>query len=38
MSKKRIIKDLREFYEEAEGGIFSKYLEDFERAVQESGY
>jgi hypothetical protein len=28
--------DLREFYEKAEGGIFKKYLPDFERAVSES--
>ncbi len=31
-----VIEDLREFYRDAEGGIFSKYLPDFEQAVRES--
>lgn len=31
-----IIKDLREFYKKAEGGIFAKYLPDFEQAVKET--
>ena len=28
----------REFYKDAEGGIFAKYLDDFEQAVTESGF
>jgi hypothetical protein len=38
MSKPEIIDDLRNFYKNGEGGIFSKYLDDFENAVKESGY
>jgi hypothetical protein len=38
MNKDGIIKDLREFYEQAEGGIFKEFLRDFEQAVKESGY
>jgi len=38
MDRQQIINDLREFYETAEGGIFRKYLPDFERAVRESGF
>ncbi len=36
MSKDEVIKDVREFYRKAEGGIFRKYLPDFEQAVMES--
>jgi hypothetical protein len=36
MNKQNIIKDLREFYETAEGGIFKKYLPDFNQAVRQS--
>jgi hypothetical protein len=38
MSREEIIRDLREFYQKAEGGIFKKYLPDFEQAVKESGF
>lgn len=39
MGKQEIIeKDLREFYNNADGGIYRKYLPDFEQAVVESGY
>jgi RHS repeat-associated protein len=31
-----VIKDLREFYKNAEGGIFKKYLPDLEQAILES--
>jgi len=31
-----IINELREFYKTAEGGIFAKYLPDFEQAVKET--
>jgi hypothetical protein len=36
MSSAAIVKDLREFYQTAEGGIFAKYLPDFEQAVKET--
>jgi len=36
MNRDEVISDLRDFYESAEGGIFKKYLPDFERAVRES--
>jgi len=36
--KASTIRDLRGFYRKAEGGIFSKYLPDFNTAVIESGY
>lgn len=36
MNKQGIIDDLRDFYTNAEGGIFKKYLPDFEQAVRES--
>lgn len=35
IDRKEIIEDLRDFYKNAEGGRFKKYLEDFERAVKE---
>jgi RHS repeat-associated protein len=38
LNKGEIIKDLSDFYENAEGGIFKKYLPDFAKAVKESGY
>jgi len=38
MDKEAIIKDLREFYETAEGGMFKDYLPDFEQALRESGF
>lgn len=36
MNPQTIIRDLREFYRTAEGGIFAKYLPDFEQAVKET--
>ena len=36
MNRNSIISDLREFYLTAEGGVFRKYVGDFERAVFES--
>jgi hypothetical protein len=36
--REEIIPDLRDFYKNAEVGIFSKYLPDFEQAVKESGF
>ena len=36
MDTTQIINDLREFYQTAEGGIFARYLPDFEQAVQET--
>ena len=38
MDPQQIISDLRKFYETADGGIFAKYLPDFERALRESGF
>ena len=36
LDRNTVINDLRQFYREAEGGIFRRYLPDFERAVRES--
>jgi RHS repeat-associated protein len=36
MDRETVIKDVRQFYSEAEGGLFKKYLPDFEQAVRES--
>jgi hypothetical protein len=36
LDRNTVINDLREFYREAEAGIFRKYLPDFEQAVRES--
>jgi hypothetical protein len=38
INKQTVIKDLQEFYESAEGGIFKDYLPDFLEAVAESGF
>jgi hypothetical protein len=38
INKQEVIKDLREFYQSGEGGIFAEYLSDFEQAVKESGF
>jgi hypothetical protein len=38
IDKATVVKDLTKFYKTAEGGIFKKYLNDFLRAVKESGY
>jgi hypothetical protein len=36
LDPKMVIKDLREFYQTAEGGAFAEYLPDFEKAVKET--
>ncbi len=36
IDRKTVLRDLREFYEKAEGGAFKKYLKDFDQAVRES--
>jgi hypothetical protein len=36
MSVEEIVNDLREFYEKAEGGVFSKYIPDLEKAIEET--
>ena len=36
MDKAEVIKDLTEFYKTADGGAYSKYLDDFLQAVTES--
>jgi hypothetical protein len=36
MNFSTIIRDLREFYQTAEGGIFARYLPDFEQALRET--
>ena len=36
MRLKQIISELREFYQKAEGGYFSKYMPDLEKAIEET--
>ncbi|QDU57062.1 hypothetical protein Pan181_32760 [Aeoliella mucimassa] len=38
MLTRRIMTDPQDFFNNDEGGKFSKYLSDFEQAVRESGY
>src|SRR5579872_77088 len=38
IDKSTVIEDLREFYKTADGGIFERFLADFEQAVLESGH
>ena len=38
IDKAQVIKDLTDFYKNADGGAYAKYLDDFLQAARESGY